>query len=49
MSDISMCGGEGCELKDTCYRFTATPSMWQSYIEPPPFKDGKCEMYWGVK
>jgi len=44
MPDISMCHGEGCEKKDTCYRHTAKPSPFmQSYIAPEP-KD--CKHYW---
>jgi hypothetical protein len=42
MPDISMCLGDGCPLKDGCYRFTAVPDMWQSYFTIPPHKDGQC-------
>lgn len=49
MPDITMCEGTGCPRKESCHRFTATPSEYrQSYFETPPVKeDGKCEMYWG--
>jgi hypothetical protein len=43
MTDITKCTGEGCELKETCYRFTAPTGMLQSYFMNPPIKDGKCE------
>ncbi len=46
MTDITKCTGEGCELKETCYRFTAPTGMWQSYFMNPPIKDGKCEYQW---
>ena len=47
MPDITMCNGQGCELKSTCYRYTATPSKHvQSYFTEPPIKNGKCEYYW---
>ena len=47
MADITMCTGDGCPLKENCYRFTAEKSKRQSYFFTPPF-DGKiCEMYWG--
>jgi hypothetical protein len=46
MPDIDMCMGTDCPYKETCYRFTAKPSDYQSYIKPP-IKDGKCDMYWG--
>ena len=47
MADITKCSGEGCPLKDMCYRFTATGSDYQSYFTTPPVKDNKCEMFWG--
>jgi len=45
--DITKCTGEGCPLKESCYRFTSDISMMQSYFFTPPFKDDTCEMYWG--
>ena len=45
--DITMCVGTDCPHKETCYRYTAKPSDYQSYFIDPPVKDGKCEMYWG--
>jgi hypothetical protein len=33
MPDISMCTGEGCELRKWCYRYTAQPNgMYQSFM-----------------
>ena len=51
MPDISMCLGKGCNIKDSCYRFTAIPDKhWQSYSDFKPSKDGKkCEDYWKIK
>lgn len=48
MPDISMCTGEGCPRKETCYRFTAKPSeLRQSYFMKAPIKeDNTCEYYW---
>jgi len=46
--DITMCRGTGCPFKEGCFRYTANPNEYrQSYFFKPPFKDGKCEMYWG--
>jgi len=45
MADITMCNGEGCEAKNTCYRFTAIPSMRQSYFIESPIKNNGCEYY----
>jgi len=48
MADITMCTGEGCPLKENCYRFTAEASKYmQSYFLTPPFDGKTCEMYWG--
>jgi hypothetical protein len=48
MADIAKCSGEGCPLKDMCYRFTAPANEYrQSYFSTPPIKDNKCEMFWG--
>ena len=34
-----MCSGQDCPLKETCYRFTATPSEFrQSYFLNIPYK-----------
>ena len=46
MPDISMCPGTDCPKKETCYRFMATPSDYQSYFIHSPIKDGKCDHYW---
>ena len=48
MADITMCTGDGCSLKENCYRFTAEKSEYrQSYFFTPPFDGKTCEMYWG--
>jgi len=47
MPDITMCNGANCDLKDSCYRYTASEDLYQSYFMTPPIQDGKCEMYWG--
>jgi hypothetical protein len=47
MTDITKCTGEGCALKETCYRFTASTGMYQSFFVGVPIKNGQCEYYWG--
>jgi hypothetical protein len=47
MADITKCNGQGCPVKEKCYRYTAKESMYQSYFSEPPIKDNKCDMYWG--
>lgn len=31
MPDISMCANDKCPLRETCYRFKATPNTYQTY------------------
>ena len=39
MSDITMCNGTDCVVKDKCKRFTSKPNeQWQSYFYEPPFE-----------
>jgi hypothetical protein len=46
MPDISMCKGGSCPMANKCYRFTATPSHWQSYLSTPPVEpDGTCKFF----
>lgn len=45
MPDITMCKGEDCEARVTCYRFLATPSKYQSYFNETPDLNGGCEYY----
>ena len=34
MTDIAKCHGDGCDIKEHCYRYTAPASEFQSYITP---------------
>ena len=46
MADITMCSGEDCPLKESCYRFTAESNEFrQSYFLTPPFDGKTCEKY----
>lgn len=56
MPDIAKCSGEGCTLKESCYRFTSKPSEYmQCYFARPPTKgddvngETKCDMYMKLK
>ena len=48
MPDITMCKGKECPIKDTCYRYTAKASDYQSYFSEIPydFKKKECDNYW---
>lgn len=41
MADITMCIGDNCPIKETCYRFTSkSSSPTQMYFDPIPGKWG---------
>jgi hypothetical protein len=46
MPDITMCRGERCECKLTCYRYAAEPSMRQRYFVESPIINNGCDYYW---
>ena len=50
MADITKCTGEGCELKETCYRFKAnTNEFRQAYFTNPPNTEvDKCVYFWEI-
>lgn len=45
MPDITLCKGEGCKIKETCYRFKAKPSEYQAYFVVSPIKYDKCDYF----
>lgn len=49
MADITMCEDHVCKKNKTCYRYNATPDLYQSYFRESPRKGNKCEMYWAEK
>ena len=54
MPDITMCSGQNCPIKQSCYRFTAKPSRYQSYADfayqkvvvVDGQKQGGCDDFW---
>jgi len=48
MPDISMCRALKCEIKDTCYRFTAKPSRFRQAFLTPTVIGKECKQYWPV-
>jgi len=46
MPDISMCNGQGCPIKDQCYRHTATPDPYCQCWFDPPYDHEKGECAW---
>ena len=48
MPDLTMCDTNKCEIRESCYRFMAPPSMYQSWSHWES-KNGKCEGFVPVK
>ena len=47
MADITMCSGDGCTIKESCYRFKALVNEFrQSFFMEVPGKDETCDYYW---
>lgn len=48
---MSMCKGNECPLKETCYRHKAVSNgAMQSYIDSPyNAEEKKCDFYWPTK
>lgn len=50
MVDMTMCTDEHCKKKNSCYRYTATPSKYyQSYFAEQVRKDDECEYFIAVR
>jgi hypothetical protein len=52
MSDMTMCHGFDCPVKEKCKRFSSIPNEhWQAYFLNPPYtitdKVFECNMFWG--
>ena len=48
MPDIAMCTGDGCPVKENCWRYLAPPDRYQSQFAAPPCTDEGCEYFWDV-
>lgn len=48
MADITICNGNYCELRDTCYRYLAPKSEFRQsfFIEEPNNTSYDCDYYW---
>jgi len=46
MPDLAMCNGIGCEMKEICYRYRATPNEFrQIYFTESPNNGLECDYY----
>ena len=47
MTDITMCKGNNCPIKENCYRYLATQNkIHQSFFVKEPYNKETCEYYW---
>lgn len=42
MVDLAKCGGEKCNIKHLCYRYTAQSGIFMQVYITPSYKDGEC-------
>ena len=46
MPDITMCEGNKCPFKESCYRYKAKADQYQLYfVDIPLQKDGTCDYF----
>lgn len=43
-----MCRGEGCGMKERCFRYLADPSHYQSFFMTSPNQGEECTHFWEV-
>ena len=48
-SDICMCKGINCPLKDKCLRYNAKPSKLQTYFIESQYQNGECKYFVSCK
>ena len=49
MMDIVMCPGDGCPIKDTCFRHVGVPREdWDAWFSSAPYDGEGCDMYWPI-
>jgi len=49
MADITMCPGENCSVRESCYRFCAKPGDMQSCMETPDDRGPDCSQFLSVR
>ena len=47
MSEIAMCQGKDCPIRETCFRYKAKPNLYQTYLKDSPYdkETGKCPTF----
>ena len=42
---MTMCKGDGCELKHNCNRYKISTTMNNTYFEKSPIENGSCKYF----
>jgi hypothetical protein len=46
MPTLTKCSGNGCEMKNKCFRYTSPSNSYQSYFTEVPLKEnGTCDYF----
>ncbi|AGO48344.1 hypothetical protein Phi10:1_gp003 [Cellulophaga phage phi10:1] len=45
---MTMCNGENCKVKETCYRFISKPKEHKDVMKAPMDENGVCDLYHSV-
>ena len=46
MADITMCLGKGCQVRETCYRYTAPVDQYMQSVYTETPKTRPCPHFW---
>jgi hypothetical protein len=49
MPDFTMCKGEDCPMRESCYRYKAEPNSMQSYFVNSPRVDDDCVFWTAIR
>lgn len=50
MTDITMCKGDDCPKKETCYRYMAIPNEYrQAYFMTIPYHNDDCNHFYPIE
>ena len=46
MADITMCKGDGCIIRDKCYRYTGPVNPYKQSVFSPIMMGKPCKHFW---
>lgn len=49
MPDITKCPGDGCAIKNSCYRYVSESDDYQTWFDPTPAEEeNNCEYFYPI-